>query len=735
MLFVFVFSVTSIKAQYTFVGNSSALGNNCYQVTPNQLWQNGAIWYNDEIDLNNAFHLQFEASWGNNPAGADGMVFVMQQVGNTAIGLDGGGIGFEGFSPSFGVEFDTWPNLDFGDPTYDHIAFLQNGNVNHNSPDNLAGPVQAQAASTTLSDGLYHVVDIFWDPADNSIEVWMDCEPRLTATIDLIGDIFNNTSNVFWGFTGATGGESNAHRVCLDPLILGLPESYTLCQGEELQLEATGAAGGTYTWEPANLVSNPNISNPTTSPDETTEFTVTFSDLCGTEQVQSTVVNVVNPIAELGPDAEACIGAEFTIEPVNSFGDLSWSDGSTGPSLTVTASGTYTLTATADGCEATDEITVTFTENPELTLPDEATICQGESFTVDLSDSGLDIAWADAPGEGAVRTFTTAGTFYVTGSLGTCLVEDSITIGVTPLPNFNLGADIEACEGQSVLLEVVSQGAAVTWNTGASGSTLEVFTTGFYEATATANGCSSTDGINVLFLESPQPAIIGITAFCENEGTTLTATGGTSYLWSNGSTDAQITTSQSGNLSVHVTNDNTGCSNTATVRLVAQPLPGITLAENILKCIDESVQLNPVITGSSTVQWSTGAIASSISVTQPGEYTATASNNCGEIMARVEVVDEECFQNLFIPNAFTPNGDGINDLFGVQGEGILRFKMQIYDRWSSLVFETNDINAFWNGSYQNSSYYCEAGIYMVRIELEYENKELKVQVGHVNLLR
>lgn len=735
MFVVSVLCVVNLKAQYTFVGNSSELGNNCYQVTPNQLWQNGAIWYNDEIDLNDPFHLQFEASWGDNPLGADGMVFVMQQVGNTAIGLDGGGIGFEGFSPSFGVEFDTWPNIDFGDPSFDHIAFLQNGNVDHNGPDNLAGPVQAQATNTTLSDGVYHVVDIFWDPADNSFEVWMDCEPRLTATVDLIDDIFNGTSNVFWGFTGATGGESNAHRVCLDPLILGLPESYTLCEGEELQLEATGTAGGTYTWEPAALVSDPNISNPTTSPTDTTEFTVTFSDLCGTEQVQSTVVNVASPLVELGADAEVCDGSEFTIEPVNTLGDLTWSDGSSGANLTVTESGTYELTASFGGCEASDEIEIAFTDTPELNLPDDTAFCDGESFTVDLSDSGLEIAWDDAPGEGAVRTFTTAGTFYVTGSLGECFAEDSITIGVNAVPDFNLGADIEACEGESVILEVDVPDATVAWNTGASGAVLQVTENGLYEATATLDGCSSSDNVNVLFLQSPQPSIIGTTEFCENEGTTLTATGGTSYLWNNGSTDAQITTSQGGNVSVTVTNDNTGCSSTASVRLSAQPLPGITLPENITKCIDERVQLNPGITGTSTIEWSTGVTARSIAVTEPGEYTATVRNNCGEILARVEVIDEECFQNLFIPNAFTPNGDGLNDLFQVQGEGILRFKMQIYDRWAGLVFESTDIEEAWNGSYQNSNYYCQAGLYMVRIELEYEDKELRVQVGHVNLLR
>jgi hypothetical protein len=142
-----LFIATDACSQAYFLnGNAASLGGNCYEVTPASNWQTGAIWYANQIDLTQSFDIQFELSFTNNDNGADGIVFVLQTVGNTAMGSAGGGMGFSGFDPSFGIQFDIHPNNaqvdpanDLLDPSYDHIAYMRDGSVNHSSADNLAG--------------------------------------------------------------------------------------------------------------------------------------------------------------------------------------------------------------------------------------------------------------------------------------------------------------------------------------------------------------------------------------------------------------------------------------------------------------------------------------------------------------------------------------------------------------------------------------------------------------------
>ena len=149
-----------IAQGYNFVGNSFSTGEDCYVLTPGSTWQNGAIWYNQAIDLNEPFSLQYVANFGNNDGGADGMFFVIQQVGNNILGEAGGGIGFSGFQPSLGIEFDTHQNFEYIDPTYDHLSILRNGNVNHGTPDNLAGPVPISFSSVNVEHEEDYIIEI-----------------------------------------------------------------------------------------------------------------------------------------------------------------------------------------------------------------------------------------------------------------------------------------------------------------------------------------------------------------------------------------------------------------------------------------------------------------------------------------------------------------------------------------------------------------------------------------------
>ena len=210
-LFALIYlSEAKAQEQYTLQGDAIATGNNCYQLTDALDNEIGAVWYDETINLEQPFHLQFKMNFGTNSGaggsaspGADGIMFVMQTDGPTALGLQGEGLGFAGFSPSLGIEFDTYWNQNMGDITADHIGIMTNGSVNHNLETSLAGPVTATSDIADIENGEDYAVEIVWDPEEQYIEVYFDCEFRLSTNVDLINDIFQGSTNVTWGFTGS----------------------------------------------------------------------------------------------------------------------------------------------------------------------------------------------------------------------------------------------------------------------------------------------------------------------------------------------------------------------------------------------------------------------------------------------------------------------------------------------------------------------------------------------------
>ncbi len=112
------------------------------------------------------------------------------------------------------VEFDTFQNNGgadqgpeaFSDPTYDHIAIMKNGVSDHASSSNLAGPIQASISSVNIEDGVDHDVKIEWVSSSQTLNVYFDCNLRLSITEDFKNTIFEGDSSVYFGFVGSTGG-------------------------------------------------------------------------------------------------------------------------------------------------------------------------------------------------------------------------------------------------------------------------------------------------------------------------------------------------------------------------------------------------------------------------------------------------------------------------------------------------------------------------------------------------
>ncbi|HSV10488.1 MAG TPA: PKD domain-containing protein, partial [Hanamia sp.] len=208
---VFLSPLTSF-AQYILNGNATKESCNCYQLTTDQMWQGGSVWQSTKIDLNDPFDFKFNVFLGYlDGEGADGIVFMLQQQ-SANLGSQGGGMGFEGVTPSVGISLDTWQNVENNDPVYDHISIQKNGIIKHGN--DLAGPIPASATSNNIEDGAWHVLQIKWDPATKTLSTYFDGVFRLSTQTDLIKAIFNNDPMVYWGFSAATGGKYNIQKFC-----------------------------------------------------------------------------------------------------------------------------------------------------------------------------------------------------------------------------------------------------------------------------------------------------------------------------------------------------------------------------------------------------------------------------------------------------------------------------------------------------------------------------------------
>lgn len=454
---------------YFLNGSAGVTGEDCYQLTPAINTQTGSVWYADQVDLSLPLDLQFLLNLGTNDSGgADGICFVLQTVGTNALGESGGGLGFLGadFQPAFAVEFDTWQNGDYGDPAGDHIAMVSNGSVDHNAATAIAGPVQADAFDANIEDGEDHLGRITWDPAEQVVRVYFDCELRLEGIVDLIGDIFNGENQVYFGFTSSTGGANNLQTVCLEDNILGSAEQSFVCPGAELQLNVSSPSG-TANWTPGLYLDDSLSSSPVvTPPDGLTDplvYVASYEDNCGVDVIDTIQLNVeVMTVDVLGVDNLTCLNDEVNLSSSSNFpGPFShgWTAQvgaiqAVGSQASVNVPGSYSLLLSfQDGlCEAqasfdialdTATFTGVFPAAGYLTCADPTFPLESES----LSNPSASVSWSTTngnfTGSGPSVTATETGTYTasVTNPVNGCVsVAEVDVIAANQAPILNGGS-------------------------------------------------------------------------------------------------------------------------------------------------------------------------------------------------------------------------------------------------------------------------------------------------------
>ena len=262
-------------------------------------------------------------------------------------------------------------------------------------------------------------------------------------------------------------------------------------------------------------------------------------------------------------------------------------------------------------------------------VPASASICAGDTaeLTVNVTSSyseDFTYSWSTGDTIPSVR-ITVAGTYRVTVVDGNgCSKTTSRNVTVNPVPTGTISGNTSLCAGESSVL-TASGANSYTWNTGASTPTLTVDESGTYTCTfRNSYGCTSTQSVEVMVFSSP--VITGETAFCAGGSTTLTATGGNSYTWSNGATTPSITVSTPGTYSVTASSTG-GCSGSSSVTVAQRELPSVSIYGTPVICSGIGAELTA--TEGSSYQWSTGETTQSITANHTGNYSVLVADANG----------------------------------------------------------------------------------------------------------
>ena len=397
-------------------------------------------------------------------------------------------------------------------------------------------------------------------------------------------------------------------------LIANAGNDVTICSGESVTLNASG--GISYTWNTGDTGTSP-----TFSPTQTTTYTVTVSDVFGNLDSDSVTVTV-NELPNISLSADiTIIEGENTVLTVNGADTYLWNTGETASSITVspTTTTTYSVTGFSNGCETTDEVTVTVIPEVIANAGNDVAICFGESVTLNAS-GGTNYSW-NTGDTGSSPTFsptqTTTYTVTVSDNFGNS-DTDSVTVTVNELPVITVSENVTIIEGESTTLS--ANGAETyQWNTGETSSTILVSPTQTttYTVFGSSNSCNSeqlevTVTVTQLFVANAGED----ERVCDNQTyeVVLTANEGDSYLWSTGETTQSIVVSPTSTYtySVTVTQGQQEDTDDVTVYVDLSPEVVIANGESVEILNGDFITLSA--SGANTYEWNNGATQPNIAV-------------------------------------------------------------------------------------------------------------------------
>lgn len=529
----------------------------------------------------------------------------------------------------------------------------------------------------------------------------------------------------------------------VDVIVNPLPNAFagndiTVCNGGNATINATG--GVSYFWDGGlGAGATQNLTNITTP----VTYNVTVTDANGCQDTDDIFIDVGTALQpDAGADAAICDGDSYTLTASGGV-NYTWNQGlGAGSTHVINPVSTTQYIVDVDdggGCSGQDTVVITVNPNPIANAGTDQTICDGDIVNLSAS-GGATYNWDNGLGAGQNHSVSPSSntTYNVTVTDGNgCVDTDDIIVTVNPLPSVLASADQTICLGESANISANGTGIInYEWWTdfGANLPGQNISVTPFQTTTYTiiasdANGCEAEDSLVINVNDLPQidtSSIQIMAADCINGGGTISGIAiignpAFSYLWNDGLNNVGNTLSvgglDAGNYTLEVTDGN-GCVNTIDVNVGFSDLSNVAANDD-----QASTYPNTPITLNAYAN-DTGDVSTITIIDLPMNGSASYLGNgdfeyipntgftgidsltyeicdlvCGTVCetAKIYITVGE-FQDVIIPNGFTPNGDGYNDTFVIQNlEQYPDNTIVIFNRWGDQVFEAAPYLNDWDG--------------------------------------
>lgn len=468
---------------------------------------------------------------------------------------------------------------------------------------------------------------------------------------------------------------------------------------------------------------------------------------------------------DLGQDVAICQGTDYVIHAGNDYSGYLWSDGSTADSLVVSAPGTYwvTVQSPCDGTFQTDTIHITTVQVPVLDLGNDFSICYGDtvhfspvSGFANYSWSGAGLSCMTCANPDIFPVVTTEFSLLATTSNG-CSVTDSVMVTIVPLPQVDLGNDVSICSGDTVILGNTVPLNNYNWFPSIAMSCSSCSNPDVYPAVSTTysltwvdpTGCEVSDSVRINVSQLPVFDLGNDVSVCAGESVQLNfmaAPAFTSFQWIPANdlscaacpdpvANPPVTTSYSLQATTAA-----GCVSTDSILVIVKDDAPTEVHIVVTDATCESpgtVAVEAVGDGSSELQYhlnqpgfSTNPFFGSVA---HGSYILMVRNgDTGCPFNEVVVVGGE--DNLvYIPNAFTPDGNEFNNVWGIQGNCIDKIFCRIFNRWGEEIATLTDLSQQWDGTFKGEK--VPDGVYTYQVEVTYDSEYKELITGSIAVLR
>jgi len=506
------------------------------------------------------------------------------------------------------------------------------------------------------------------------------------------------------------------------------PDTVDICIGASTTLNAIGSSS--FNWNTGATSSSITVST------EGDYLVTSTSSSCpsDTDSVHVNIIPHFNVILSEPDTVNICQGTNTTLH-ANGANNYLWNTAANTDSIIVTSSGFYYAFANTTCPTDTDSVYVNIIPNLTISInePNLITLCDGETIRLTTSGPGP-FLWNNGSTYDSL-VVTTAGNYGVTSSNSCSSVNAAVQVNINPSITVNIvEPDTFICSGESIILHGNGT-SSYLWNTGETTPNISVTTTGNYTLTANGPCPSNTATIQVTVIPKSNPLITegDSLIICPNTSKVLHATGGSSFEWNTSETTNAIQINNVGRYFVKSTNG--ACpGGSDTIFIVNDIIPLAQIIGDSTFCVEESTNLSA--SGSGEFSWSTGSSKNNLLVQFEEEIILTAENSCGIVaLDTLFVTEKECdlTTEVYIPNAFTPNGNGRNETFKVMGTNILSIHAEIYNRWGEKLFEWNELDDGWDGTNQNEP--APSGVYVYKIKIRTINDEFENYIDSIVLVR